>query len=67
MSGRRHERDGAQEPVARPLTVPQRRERKSPADLQFLQGNEVCAEAALYAGLRFFAGYPITPSTEIAE
>ena len=35
--------------------------------IRFLQGNEVCAEAALYAGLEFFAGYPITPSTEIAE
>lgn len=34
---------------------------------RLLQGNEVCAEAALYAGMRFFAGYPITPSTEIAE
>jgi 2-oxoglutarate ferredoxin oxidoreductase subunit alpha len=33
----------------------------------FAQGNEVCVEAALYAGLEFFAGYPITPSTEIAE
>ena len=33
----------------------------------FIQGNEVCVEAALYAGLGFFAGYPITPSTEIAE
>ncbi len=35
--------------------------------LAFMQGNEVCVEAALYAGLDFFAGYPITPSTEIAE
>ena len=35
--------------------------------IKFIQGNEVCAEAALYAGLDFFAGYPITPSTEIAE
>ena len=35
--------------------------------IKFLQGNEVCVEAALYAGLDFFAGYPITPSTEIAE
>ena len=35
--------------------------------IQFLQGNEVCVDAALYAGLEFFAGYPITPSTEIAE
>ncbi|EQB62456.1 MAG: 2-oxoglutarate ferredoxin oxidoreductase subunit alpha [candidate division Zixibacteria bacterium RBG-1] len=33
----------------------------------FINGNEACAEAALLAGCRFFAGYPITPSTEIAE
>ncbi|MCL2675780.1 MAG: 2-oxoacid:acceptor oxidoreductase subunit alpha [Firmicutes bacterium] len=32
-----------------------------------LQGNEACVEGALMAGMRFFAGYPITPSTEIAE
>jgi 2-oxoglutarate ferredoxin oxidoreductase subunit alpha len=35
--------------------------------LKFVQGNEACVEGALYAGLNFFAGYPITPSTEIAE
>ncbi len=35
--------------------------------VKFIQGNQVCVEAALYAGLDFFAGYPITPSTEIAE
>ncbi len=34
---------------------------------QLLQGNEACVEGAIAAGLRFFAGYPITPSTEIAE
>jgi len=34
---------------------------------KFIQGNEACAQAAIYAGLDFFAGYPITPSTEIAE
>ena len=33
----------------------------------FVQGNEACVEGALYAGIEFFAGYPITPSTEIAE
>jgi len=32
-----------------------------------LQGNEAVAEGAITAGARFFAGYPITPSTEIAE
>ncbi len=35
--------------------------------IKFVQGNEACVEGALYAGLNFFAGYPITPSTEIAE
>lgn len=34
---------------------------------KLLQGNEACVEGALAAGVRFFAGYPITPSTEIAE
>jgi len=33
----------------------------------FWQGNEACAEAAITAGCRFFAGYPITPSSEIVE
>jgi 2-oxoglutarate ferredoxin oxidoreductase subunit alpha len=36
-------------------------------NIKFVQGNEACVEAALYAGLDFYAGYPITPSTEIAE
>ena len=36
-------------------------------NVRFIQGNEVCVEAALYAGLNFYAGYPITPSTEVAE
>jgi 2-oxoglutarate ferredoxin oxidoreductase subunit alpha len=35
--------------------------------IKFVQGNEACVEGALYAGIDFFAGYPITPSTEIAE
>ena len=35
--------------------------------IKFVQGNEACVEGALYAGLDFYAGYPITPSTEIAE
>ena len=36
-------------------------------NVKFVQGNEACVEGAMYAGLEFFAGYPITPSTEIAE
>lgn len=33
----------------------------------FMNGDVACAEGALAAGCRFFAGYPITPATEIAE
>ena len=33
----------------------------------FMVGDHACAEGALAAGLDFFAGYPITPSTEVAE
>ncbi len=32
-----------------------------------LQGNAACVQGALYSGMQFYAGYPITPSTEIAE
>jgi len=36
-------------------------------DIKFLQGNEACALAGIRAGMNFYAGYPITPSSEIAE
>jgi 2-oxoglutarate ferredoxin oxidoreductase subunit alpha len=35
--------------------------------IHFLSGNYACVEGAVAAGCRFFAGYPITPSNEIAE
>jgi 2-oxoglutarate ferredoxin oxidoreductase subunit alpha len=35
--------------------------------IRILQGNEACVEGAILAGVRFFAGYPITPASEIAE
>jgi len=35
--------------------------------MYFMQGSEALAEAAIVAGCRFFAGYPITPASEIAE
>ncbi|MEY8765069.1 MULTISPECIES: 2-oxoacid:acceptor oxidoreductase subunit alpha [Clostridium] len=35
--------------------------------IKLLQGNEACVEGAIAAGMRFYSGYPITPSTEIAE
>jgi len=34
---------------------------------RLMQGNEACVEGAIAAGMKFFAGYPITPSTEVAE
>ena len=34
---------------------------------QLLQGNEAVVEGGIAAGMKFYAGYPITPSTEIAE
>jgi 2-oxoglutarate ferredoxin oxidoreductase subunit alpha len=45
----------------------QREKKKSHRKELLLQGNEAVAEGALRAGCRFFAGYPITPATEISE
>lgn len=43
-------------------------EKKEPVkNWVLMQGNEAVARAAIEVGLNFFAGYPITPSTEIAE
>ncbi len=41
--------------------------KKSPGRQVLLQGNEAIVEGALAAGCKFFAGYPITPATEISE
>ncbi|UCH90092.1 MAG: 2-oxoacid:acceptor oxidoreductase subunit alpha [Thermoplasmata archaeon] len=35
--------------------------------IHFMNGDVACAEGAIAAGCKFFAGYPITPATEIAE
>lgn len=40
---------------------------KAANSVQLLQGNAACARAAIAAGCRFYAGYPISPSSEIAE
>lgn len=42
-------------------------DKRTDGDVRLLQGNEACVHGALLAGATFFAGYPITPSTEIAE
>lgn len=53
-------------PVRKRYTCPVvKKKGKSPARL--VQGNQAVVEGALYAGARFYAGYPITPSSEIAE
>jgi len=39
----------------------------SQKNIRFMQGNEACAEGAIAAGCSFYGGYPITPSSEIAE
>lgn len=41
--------------------------KRHPGRQLVLQGNEAIVEGALAAGCRFFAGYPITPATEISE
>ncbi len=41
--------------------------KKPDSRAKLMQGNEACAEGAIAAGCRFFAGYPITPASEIAE
>lgn len=40
---------------------------KGKSNVRFMQGNAAMAEGAFAAGARFYAGYPITPSSEIAE
>lgn len=41
--------------------------KKNKDKVRFLSGNEACMWAGIHANARFFAGYPITPATEIAE
>ena len=41
--------------------------KKPEPNAQLMQGNEACSEGAIAAGCRFYAGYPITPASEIAE
>jgi len=43
------------------------KERTVLSGVHFMNGDDACAEGAIAAGCRFFAGYPITPATEIAE
>ena len=55
--------------AAHPLAQPRRMDPPLPKGGEKLltDGNELCAKAALYAGCKFFGGYPITPATEIMQ
>ena len=44
-----------------------RKKRRALTGIHFMNGDKACAEGALAAGCNFFAGYPITPATEVAE
>jgi len=50
-----------------PLGKPKTRPAPEGREAVLISGNEACVEGALAAGLGFFAGYPITPATEISE
>jgi 2-oxoglutarate/2-oxoacid ferredoxin oxidoreductase subunit alpha len=49
------------------MLTQEKEQKNSKKTVKFMQGNEACVEGAIAAGLSFYAGYPITPSTEIAE
>jgi 2-oxoglutarate ferredoxin oxidoreductase subunit alpha len=53
---------GATSAISRPAAAP-----RVLTGTHFMLGDHACAEGAIAGGLDFFAGYPITPSTEIAE
>jgi len=53
---------------AHPLASPRVMERPTRGGQKMLvDGNDICAAAAIFAGCEFFGGYPITPSTEIMQ
>jgi 2-oxoglutarate/2-oxoacid ferredoxin oxidoreductase subunit alpha len=50
-----------------PVRADLRLDTPAPLPKLLTDGNEMCAAAAIFAGCRFFGGYPITPSTEIMQ
>jgi 2-oxoglutarate ferredoxin oxidoreductase subunit alpha len=55
----------AAHPLVRPLTMDP--PRAAPGTRMLVDGNDMCASAAIFAGCQFFGGYPITPSTEVMQ
>jgi 2-oxoglutarate/2-oxoacid ferredoxin oxidoreductase subunit alpha len=49
------------------MTVPMNQNGRTKSRTLVIHGNEACVYGAIAAGCRFFAGYPITPASEIAE
>ena len=59
---------GMEHAAAHPLRVNRAMEKPQKPGIKLLtDGNDICASAALFAGCKFFSGYPITPSTEIMQ
>jgi 2-oxoglutarate ferredoxin oxidoreductase subunit alpha len=59
---------GVEYALAHPLATPRTMQRPSKPGVKLLvDGNDMCAAAAIFSGCRFFGGYPITPSTEIMQ
>lgn len=54
---------------AHPLLKPRTLEKTTapPGSKMLCDGNDMCAAGALFSGVQFFGGYPITPSTEIMQ
>ncbi|MBL8861113.1 MAG: 2-oxoacid:acceptor oxidoreductase subunit alpha [Planctomycetes bacterium] len=52
-------------PLERPRTL--ERTAAAPGSKMLCDGNDMCAAGALFSGVQFFGGYPITPSTEIMQ
>jgi 2-oxoglutarate ferredoxin oxidoreductase subunit alpha len=54
---------------AHPLSSPHElaRPKAAPGTKMLCDGNDMCAAGALFAGVKFFGGYPITPSTEVMQ
>ncbi len=61
-------RAGGQHAADHPLARSRQLDRPTEAKVRHLaDGNQMCAAGAIFAGCRFFGGYPITPATEVMQ
>ena len=65
------EREAGSQMSEETTSIPSNRWTSAPSLLKpgpfFMQGDEACAEGAIAAGCNYYAGYPITPASEIME